>query len=69
MGQCLGIEKTELRAAASEHKDLQSMKKVLKVHKIIQESSCRANVVLQERLFQRSPRNLLKYPFVGVIAP
>jgi hypothetical protein len=56
MRECLHVEKAKLRAAASEHWDLSIMKKVLKVYKIIQESSDRANVVLQERLFQRSPR-------------
>jgi hypothetical protein len=35
MGQCLGVKKAELRAAASEHRDLQNMNSVSDVQRII----------------------------------
>jgi hypothetical protein len=51
MGQCLGVKKAKLRAAASEHRDLQSMRKVLNVHKIIQESPCRVKYWFERETF------------------
>jgi hypothetical protein len=51
MGQCLSVKKAKLGAAASEHRDLQSMKKVLNVHKIIQESSCRVKYGFERETF------------------